>query len=412
MFHICKYARIFRFSETESSKVKQSTDLKRRDLKSESSGAEIDLEGKKYSNKDALEPGINIFQDSKELMETGDLTSEENNSKEQGKEAKKKSQNIKVKEDESLKTSDIISNDDIESITVSENKKVTHDNGQLSPETKTEDNKKSPLSETTGSSRQAIGMGIGHGGLVHPPTREDHNLEDITLHGAHIGDLPAQPLRHTGKVALVPAILHKTEHYDHETGHYRPTETHIEPVMNAHPVENWGGAAVHHNTGGPAELEHALGLMGGPHHEDVEGHHTYVTDHHGGEGTHHGDEGTHHEDHHETGEPHNLDQVNVHPYHDPPPAKKKPDIVKVEFVPEDVDVKASGNTKAGSKKGGSVRVQFIPGEQGSSANTKTPETREPATTSQGKSQSETASISTGALASKLKNKMEGREVGF
>lgn len=362
-------------------------------------------------------------------METGDNTSSEESDKQQGKETKK-SHNIKVKEDESsLKTSDIISNDDIESITVSENKKVAHDNRQLSPETKTEDNIKSPLTETTGNSRQAIGMNIGPGGLVHPPTRESHNLEDITLHGAHIGDLPAQPLRHTGKVALVPAILHRTEHID-DAGHsHGPVETRIEPVMNAHPVQNWGGATAHHISGGPTELEHALGVMGGPHNMDLGGHLPYggyqheavggfhERGYHGEEGASHEGVGAYHEEHHETGQPHNLDQVNVHPYHDPPPAKKKPDIVKVEFVPEDnVEVKAAGNTKVGSKKGGSVRVQFIPGEQDG---TKTPETRQPSTASnsapqQGeKSQSqETASISTGALASKLKNKMEGKEVNL
>ena len=359
-------------------------------------------------------------------MESGDNTSSEDNNQHQGKETKK-SHNIKVKEDESsLKTSDIISNDDIESITVSENKKVTHDNRQLSPEGKSEDNVKSPLSETTGNLRQAIGMNVGPGGLVHPPTREGHNLEDINLHDAHVGDLPAQPLRHTGKVALVPAILHRTEHVD-EAGHSQgPVETHIEPVMNAHPAQNWGGAAAHHNSG-PAELEHALGVMGGPHHEEFGhpygGNHGPVGGYHEGgfhDGGYHGGVGGFHEGiiaHHETGQPHNLDQVNVHPYHDPPPAKKKPDIVKVEFVPGDndnVDVKAAGNTKVGSKKAGSVRVQFIPGEQDG---TKTPETREPSAASssasqeKGKAQSqETASISTGALASKLKNKMEGKEV--
>ncbi|XP_066936012.1 uncharacterized protein [Clytia hemisphaerica] len=395
---------------------KKSTSLRRRNLKS-GSGAILDLEGKHFKNKDALEPGINIFQDSKDVMDSGDLGSGDSEDK------------ISAVDKNALKTSDIISNDDIESINLSENKKLTNDkNSKTAHEKMT----KSPVQELTGSERQVVGIGadpLTHGHmlgpqvglpLIHPPTREDHHPDDITLTGAHLGNLPAQPLRHTGKVALVPAILHKTEYYDHATGYSRPGETRIEPVMNAHPVENWN-----HDVNAAGDLEHALGEMGGPvgcgqppcgapiHNEcamppcGAPIHNECATPPCGAPAvvpvcrT----------------PPCNLDHVDVHPFHESAPQpKKKPDIVKVEFVPEEAEgMKAAGNTKVGSKKGGSVRVQFIPGEVKQPAKTMTPEARAgPASSNQAvtqppKQQPKAASISTGAIASKLKDKMEGKE---
>jgi len=412
----------------------------RRNLKTSSLGTEIDLEGKKFNDKDALEPGINIFQDgkeSKDIMDEGDLGVEEdgdktNKNKKAGN-AKKKSKpmkNIKVDDSSVLKTNDLISNDDIESISINENKKLTDNNEELQKkisetlgstrtfsDNKNKANVKTPLTEKTGTSRQDIGMGLEndhfpdfHGEPHHegplPITlhHDDHHVDGLAE--AHVENLPVQPLRHTGKVALVPAILHTTDaHYDHESGHYHPEETRVEPVMSAHPVQNLNHGELEGGHGG--DLEHALGVMGdgGLHHYD----------------THHAEDEHHYVDH--PAVTHNLDNVDVHPFqHNPQPPKRKPNVIKVEFVPDKADIKATGNTKVGSKKGGSVRVQFIPGDNESKTVSPIPgETRQPSVSSlpqqtitqssdREEKRPENVAISTASLTSKLKDKMEGKEV--
>lgn len=276
-----------------------------------------------------------------------------------------------------------------------------------------------------------------------------HHLPGQPVHTAASPGTPAAPLRHTGKVALIPALLHKTEpHYDHETGHFIPGEQHVEPLIPAHDVAH-GHFPVHdvghidgHYAGAPV-LNHAgVPVLNHPDIKVVDTHHVgnlggrQIIGHSGGgmeqashmmedqhainmdNGYHlgpmnfgpelHAPIYDHNDGHHDGHVP-----FVVHPHADyvPPPQKKKPNLIKVEFVPEETSIKAG----KGSKKAGTVRVQFIPGDN---ANIQEAVARNTAVTTgstrdanaQTSTKQETAaSIPTNLLASKLKDRLEGQQ---
>lgn len=381
-----------------------------RSLDHSKSAPVLDIDGKKYNDKDAIEPGINIFQDSPQVKS---------------------------------------SNADAEETLTSENAEVSKNNSPRERYIKKQKLSVNKIDERKGSSqtmkptvRQGIGMGITPDGVIGSPVQsvapvtlpvDPHFMEPAGLNVPGTQGT-ATPLRHTGKVALIPAILHKTEaHYDHDTGHFTPAETHVEPLIPAHdrphqftPHVNTEHFGINHEGGG---MEHAFSMMEEPHAIDVD---------HGFHGNHggmispgmmhypelHAPIDDHHDGHHDGHMP-----LIVHPHVDhvpppPPPKKKKPDIIKVEFVPEDSDIKVAGKSVKGSKKAGTVKVQFIPGEGNGAqeattrniapiiANAAQPgnvgSRRSSKNANDTSKQSSTEGIPTNILTSKLKDKLQGR----
>ena len=203
--------------------------------------------------------------------------------------------------------------------------------------------------------------GIGGHGML---PMENHDMMPTDGHGAmmegHTHQMPA--LHNTGAVAMIPALLHHDRSkYDHDTGELiHEGGTHVEPLVPVHGGIHMGqgggighgGIEIGHGGGG---MEHAMGMMHPMGAIDM--------DHGGG---HHGPDihaPMHHDDHHEHLEP--LSVMPSAPAAPAKPAKHKPDIIKVEFVPEEATVEATNKSSiAGtrSKKAGTVRVQFISGE--------------------------------------------------
>lgn len=440
--------------------------------KAQNNAPVVDFEGKKFSDKDAIEPGINVFSDEKEdssnepkydedssgnsspEMEKGDvefsvedkvsspnLKSDKSDEKDGSRmvEANIGSENqsladalkhhakmsnlklilpggheIKLTGKKKMKNED--STDESESVTIeggasnvnntlansiakaiqdinftSKKTKTTHVIGEGKAKGHTRSYYGDGFGHAGGGfGGEAPGFGMGHmgdnngEGMGHgfneggPLPMTDHAMLPLD-HGAmpegHAHGVPE--MHHTGAVAMVPALLHHDRsEYDHETGELHEGGTHIEPLVPIHGGDHGGGMGMGHGGGmgmghvgsdmiaghgGPdmgmghgGGMEHSLGMMP-PHGIDM--------DH--GMGDHHMPEmhapmpDVHH-DHH-----HHLEPLPVMPAAPVAPAKPhKPDVIKVEFVPEEATVEAVNKSKIGtpSKKAGTVRVQFIPGD--------------------------------------------------
>ena len=166
------------------------------------------------------------------------------------------------------------------------------------------------------------GNEIGHGttvhGINHPSIPEGHGVYTPDIHTTH----------HSNAVAMVPAVIHHNHHIHH-----------VEPLA---PVSNMAsGSIMPSPSGGGQEIMHG---MGGTYDRFDPCHHDPCHDHH---------------------------HVEIMPVMEPPvvsPAPSvhhKPDIIKVEFVPEEAKITIGNKSNIVSptdKKAGTVRVQFIPGE--------------------------------------------------
>ena len=221
------------------------------------------------------------------------------------------------------------------------------------------------------------------------PSEEQHTITQPIHHEPALSsESPQGNLHLTGAVAMVPALIHHDQkNYDYETGHITPGTTHVEPLIPVDkPLTNPQLTLAHngcldHEYGctmvsQPLPELHAplpnIGLPTLPVNNPLD---SNILQHPGPLC-----------EHHDEFNDFNIEQCHEHlvplPHLPPPPPvmvpppppkspprppPRRPDVIKVEFVPEEASIEIGTNrTRTGitrsTKKAGTVRVQFIPGE--------------------------------------------------
>lgn len=223
------------------------------------------------------------------------------------------------------------------------------------------------------------------------PSEEQHTVtQPIRNEPAASSESSQGNLHLTGAVAMVPALIHHDQkNYDYETGHITPGATHVEPLIPVDkPLSNPQLTLAHD---GCSDQEHGCSMLPQPLPElhaplphiglpilpannpldsNMLQHPGPLCEHHD-EYNVFNDEQCHE---HLVPLPHLPPpppvMVPPPPPKPPPPSpppRRRPDVIKVEFVPEEASIEIGTNrTKTGitrsTKKAGTVRVQFIPGE--------------------------------------------------
>ena len=220
------------------------------------------------------------------------------------------------------------------------------------------------------------------------PSEEQHTVTQPIYHEQ--AESSQGNLHLTGAVAMVPALIHHDQkNYDYETGHITPGATHVEPLIPVDKPLSNPQLTVAHN--GCSDHEHGCSMLSEPLPE------LHAPLPHIGLPTlpvnnpldsnmlqHPGPLCEHHDEYNVFSDEQCHEHLVPLPHLPPPPPvmvpppppkppppspppPRKPDVIKVEFVPEEASIEIGTNrTRTGitrsTKKAGTVRVQFIPGE--------------------------------------------------